>query len=66
MTTSELIDLFLLTACFRSPLGDQLGHKITACCPLPKPPPKAFKCGQAGFHQQPIVLNADVEDIALA
>lgn len=66
MTTPELIDLFLLPACFRPPLGDQLGHQITACSSLSKSPPKAFKRGQAGFHQQPIVLDADAEDIALA
>lgn len=66
MTTPELIDFFLLPACFRSPLGDQLGHQITACCSLPKSPPKAFKRGEAGFPQQPVVLDADAEDVALA
>ncbi len=66
MTTPELIDLFLLPACFRPPLGDQLGHQITAFRSLPKSPPKAFKRGEASFHQQPVVLDADVEDVALA
>jgi hypothetical protein len=66
MTASELIELFLFSARFRPPLGDQFGNRVTPFCCLSKPTPKAFKRGEAGFHQQSVVLDADVEDVALA
>jgi hypothetical protein len=62
----ELIKLFLFPARFGPPLGDQFGNRITAFRCLSEPMPKAFKRSETGFHQQPIFLNADIEDVPLA
>jgi hypothetical protein len=65
MTASELIELFLFPASLRSPLGDQFSNWVAAfCCPL-KPTPKAFERRQPGLHQQPVVLDASDEVVAL-
>jgi hypothetical protein len=66
MTTPELIELFVFPAGFRPPLGDQFGNGVAAFRCLPKSSPKAFKRSKPRFHQQALVLDTDVEDIALA
>jgi len=65
MTTSELIELFLFPASFRPPLGDQFGDRIPTFCCLSEPTPEAFERRQPGFQQQPIVLDARDEGVAL-
>lgn len=66
MTTPELIELFFLPAHFRPPLGDQFGDGVAAFRCLPKSSPKTLKRSEPRFHQQAIVLDTDIEDIALA
>ena len=51
---------------FRTPLGDQFSNRIAAFCCLSEPTPKTFERSQASFQQQPIVLDASNEGVALA
>jgi hypothetical protein len=66
MTAPELIELSLFATRIGTTLSDQLSNRIAAFCRLSEPTPQAFERCQAGFQQQPIVLDASNEGVALA
>ncbi|HXS34121.1 MAG TPA: hypothetical protein VN758_10165 [Solirubrobacterales bacterium] len=65
MTAPELIELSLFATRFRTPLSNQFRNRIAAFCCLSESTPKTFERSQAGFQQQPIVLDASNEGVAL-
>jgi len=66
MTTAELIELIFLSPGFLPPLGDQLGDEVAAFRRLAEAPAQALERGEARFHQQAVVFDAEAEDVALA
>ncbi|HEY0391748.1 MAG TPA: hypothetical protein VGC63_08570 [Solirubrobacterales bacterium] len=65
MTALELIELSLFATRFPTPLSDQFLNRIATFCCLSEPTPKTFERSHAGFKQQPIVLDASNERVAL-